>query len=115
MAFLSTHSKRRRIALIAFAVAGLLTVFFAGRLLTQAIYWNDPARRDAEISDWMTPAYVGHAWKIPRPVIADAIGLPKEFRGQRLTLEEIADELSIPFEDLKQRLDTAIAAHRNKP
>jgi hypothetical protein len=113
MASFPTISARRRVALIAFAVAGLLTVFFAVRLVTQAIYWNDPARRDAEIADWMTPAYVGHAWKVPRPVIADAIGLTSDQRGKRLPLEDVAEELGIPFEDLKKRLEAAIAAHRN--
>lgn len=115
MARINALFTRRRIAMIAFAIAGLLTVFFAVRLVTQAIYWNDPAHLDPEIANWMTPAYVGHAWKVPRPVIADAIGLPKEYRGKRLTLEEIAVELRIPFEKLKQQLDAAIAAHRNQP
>ena len=112
MAHLPTRQTRRRIALAAFAVASLLTVFFAVRLILHGIYWNDPARRDQAIEDWMTPAYVGHAWKVPRPVIAEAIGLTRDQRGKRLPLEDIAQEQGIPFDDLKQRIEAAIAAHR---
>jgi hypothetical protein len=113
MSSTSRFLTRRRIALIAFGVAGLLAVFFAVRLILHGIYWNDPAHRDQDIADWMTPAYVGHAWNVPRPVISDAIGLTRDLRGKRLPLEDISDELGIPFEDLKQRLEDAIAAYRN--
>ena len=82
-------------------------------LILHGIYWNDSAHRDQEIEDWMTPAYVGHAWNVPRPVIAEAIGLTSDQRGKRLPLEDIAEAQGIPFEELKQRIEAAIAAHRN--
>ena len=113
MARLPSRQARRRIALAAFAVATLLAVFFAVRLILHGIYWNDPAHQDQEIEDWMTPAYVGHAWDVPRPIIAEAIELTKDQRGKRLPLYDIAEQQGIPFEDLKQRIEAAIAAHRN--
>lgn len=94
----------------AFLLALFATVFFAIRTTTFAVYWADPAHRNLEVQGWMTPGYVAHSWSVPREVMRQAVGpLPDK---RRPTLDEIAAEQDIDLETLAERIQKAIAAHR---
>lgn len=97
----------------AFLVALLATIFFAVRTTVFAIYWADSANRDIEIQGWMTPGHIAHSWHVPREVMRHAIGpLPDK---RRPTLGEIAAEQDIDLETLVERIEAAIATHRQAP
>lgn len=94
----------------AFALALLLTIFFAVRTAAFAIYWSDPAHRDHAIRGWMTPGYVAHSWSVPRDLMLEAIGPLPDVR--RPTLNEIAADQNVDLATLVQRIEAAIASYR---
>jgi hypothetical protein len=55
------------------ALALLVTLFFAVRLVVHAVYWSQ--HRDAELADWMTIGYVAQSYDIERDNLARAVGL----------------------------------------
>ena len=94
----------------AFLFALLITIFFAIRTTVFAIYWADAANRDLTIQGWMTPGHIALSWQVPREVMRQAIGpLPDK---RRPTLDEIAVEQNIDLETLVERIEEAIATHR---
>ena len=97
--------------MIVFAGACLVAVFFAARLVLFTVYWSDPARRDAAIESWQTPGYVAMSWKVPRAVIAEAIGL-SEGSAPRESLNDIAARRGVPVETLIAEIEEAIDAFR---
>jgi len=105
--------RHHRTALVAFALAAGLTLFFAIRFTVFTIYWADPAHRDRAPEGWMTPGYVARSWDIPRDALQTALGLPPP-QGHPPTLRQIArdrgqdlpdflDALTRTLEDLKDR------------
>lgn len=104
-----------RVAFLILAGACLVGIFFAVRLVIFGVYWSDPARRDAVIEGWQTPGYVAMSWKVPRPVIADALGLQEGERA-RISLEDLAKERGVPTDELIRELEAAITTFRaNNP
>ena len=104
--------KKNRWLLLATGFAALITLFFAVRMVVFTIYWSDPAHRDQTLADWMTPRYVAKSWQVPREVVARALGLPQDGAGRRITLKEIASKQHIDFDQLSDKLNAAIKAHR---
>ena len=103
--------RHHRTALLAFAAALLITLFFAIRFTASAIYWSDPAHRDLAPQGWMTPGFVARSWDIPRDEIAGMLGLSTDAkRGQ--TLAEIAAARDEPVETFLTGLAAALAAAR---
>lgn len=99
-----------RVWLVAgFVGACLLVVVFAIRLTFGAWYWSSHA--DQAIEGWMPVGYVARSWDVPRPVLAEAIGLAPGDAPRR-SLSAIAAERGEPVEALIARLEAAIAAHR---
>jgi hypothetical protein len=109
---LKTVWTRNRWAVLILAGACLVALFFAARLVVFSVYWSDPARRDAVIEGWQTPGYVAMSWKVPRPVIADALGLEEGERA-RVSLDEIAKERGVSTADLIRDLEAAIHDFRS--
>jgi hypothetical protein len=103
--------KTNRVAVLILAGACLVGLFFAVRLVVFSIYWSDPARRDAVIEGWQTPGYIAMSWKVPRPVIADALGLEEGERA-RTSLEDLAKERGVPTAELIRELEAAILDFR---
>lgn len=108
---LKTLWQRNKLAVIVFSVACLVVLFFALRLALFTIYWSDPVRRDAIIEGWQTPGYVAMSWKVPRPVVANALGLGEGDRPRR-SLDDIASERGVSTEELIRALEAAIADFR---
>lgn len=98
-----------------FALALLLTLFFAGRFTAQVIYWSDPARQEQDVEGWMTLRYVARSWQIaPRDLYA-AAGLPAPVRGRPMTLEQLAEDRGIPLPALIAEIEASIARLRAAP
>lgn len=108
---LGTLWKKNKLAVVVFGAACVVAIFFAIRLTLFTIYWSDPARRDAVIEGWQTPGYVAMSWKVPRTVIADALGIQEGDRA-RQSLEDIAETRGVPIEVLISELERAIASFR---
>lgn len=97
-----------------FVLALAITVFFAGRLILNTIYWADPAHRDQGVEGWMTPGYIGHSWHVPREVIAQALELTPEDARPRLTLESLAERRGVTVDALGETLMQAIETFRKE-
>lgn len=101
----------QRLALIAFAVAVGLTLFFGGRMVARAIYWADPEHRQQHPEAWMTPGYIARSWHLHVEQIDAALGIsngPELVGSGPPTLERIAEVLNVPVSELINKLDTAL-------
>ncbi|WGW05469.1 hypothetical protein [Tropicibacter oceani] len=112
---LSAAFRRRPILTGAFALALALTLFFAIRLALHSLYWTDPAHRDQQIMEWMTPGYVAHSWSVPRALVGDTLGFAKGAFEPGQTLEELAEQRGVPVAQLIEDLNAAIADFRANP
>lgn len=101
---------RHRWLLLGFVVAVALGLFFAARAVVFTVYWSD--HRDEAIAGWMTPRYVAMSWDVPPEIVGDALALPRDGTGRRITLSEIAATRGIPVETVAAEIGAAIGAHR---
>jgi hypothetical protein len=90
-----------------FVLATVLTLFFAGRLVRQTLYWSDPAHHQEQLQGWMTLGYVAKSWHLPAAEIATALGIDPSQRPQPLS--EIAKARGIPEAQLIGAVQAAIA------
>lgn len=102
-----TVFRRHPLLTLAFALALALTLFFAGRFVTRAIYWADPAHRDQPVAAWMTMGYIGRSWNLSPRDLDDAAGFARP-EGKPLTLQQIADQRGVPVADVIRTVETAI-------
>jgi hypothetical protein len=100
-----------RAALLAFLTALAITLFFAVRFLSFALYWSDPAHRNQVPEAWMTPGYVARSWHIPREAFLRALDLPPKSDPPR-SFEDIAKDRGIPVTTLLGEVAAAITALR---
>lgn len=80
-----------RVPLVAFVLAVLLMLFFAGRLVVFTVYWADPAHHELRPEGWMTPGYLARSWDLPRDAVAEALDITPT-PGKPPTLADIAAE-----------------------
>jgi hypothetical protein len=104
---------RNRWLVIGFFIAVVLSLVFGVRALMFSLYWSDPAKRDQDIAGWMTPRYVAMSWNVPPEVISEALDLPHDGTGRRVTLRDLAAEREQDVDDLAADLDAAISAFRS--
>lgn len=90
----------------AFAFAVLLTLFFAARFITGAVYWA--GHQSEPVQPWMTVGYVGHSWGIDPRQINLIAGLPLP-DGHPLMLSEIAARDGAPVSEVISRVEAAVA------
>lgn len=109
---ISTAALRNHPWLVAgFVLALTATMFFAVRLVAITLYWQDPAHQDQAVAGWMTPGYVLRSWDLPSDTLQAALGNLAQ-PGSRKSLEKLAVDGGIPPDDLIERIEAAIAAHR---
>jgi hypothetical protein len=106
------HIRTRLALMAAFAVASVLVIVFAVRLMHSAAGWEPGAQVDQPIEGWMTPRYVVHAWHVPPEVVAGALPIEQDGTGRRMTLDEIAEAEGVAPEVLAARIEAAIRAFR---
>lgn len=98
----------RRLLIVAFALALVLTGVFGGRLVVSSLYWAQ--QRDRPIEPWMTVGMVARSYHVPRASLAAALDLGAA--RDRRTLAEIARASGLSEADVVARLEAAIAVAR---
>lgn len=101
--------RRQWILLVLFLLTLTVTGLFATRAIRRAAYWRD--HRDETIRPWMSVGYVANSYRVPRPVLNQAIGIEPNIRDRR-PLREIAAQQKRPVSTLISELSQAIDEHR---
>jgi hypothetical protein len=105
--FLRKHLGVLAVLIIA-SIAGL---WFAAHMVSDFVYFNDPAHQDEALKPWMTPRYVGMSYDLPRPVIGEIFDLgPDGTRGK--TMGNIAAERDMSLEELTTMVRDAAGTFR---
>lgn len=100
-------ARRHPVLVSAFVLAVALSLFFAGRIVVQGIYWSQ--HRQQPVEAWMTVGYVGKSWGLdPREIDARA-GLPTPERGHPFTLDQIAKDRGVAVADIIAAVEATIA------
>lgn len=108
---LFTLWRARPVLTSAFLLACGVTLFFAGRIAVQTVYWAN--HRDEEVRPWMTVGYVARSWGLNGREIDAAAGLPTpEVKGHPQTLKEIAADRGVPVSDVIAEVEAAVAKLR---
>ena len=76
--------RQRPYLVSAFLLACAVTLFFAVRFVTQAIYWSDPAHQNQTVEGWMTVGYIAKSWQVDPHQLDDLAGLPQPLQFQEL-------------------------------
>lgn len=112
MSKLATVFRRHPLISTVFALGLVVTLGLAVRTTVFALYWADPAHRDAPIEGWMTPGYVAHSWHLPHDAMAEALAL-EPGSGRPRTLDEIAAARGVPLEALIAQIEEAVRDYRD--
>src|SRR5882672_7231545 len=97
------------IVLAALALVILVTGLFAVRTVRRAIFWR--THREEVIRPWMSIPYIAHSYRVPPPVLYQALRIPPP-PHDRKPLKEIAREQNRSVEELANILREAIARER---
>lgn len=94
-----------------FALAMVVALWFAVQFTLNFLYFNDPRNKDVDLKGWMTPRYVVMTYDLPRPLVAELLGLtdPSQ-RGQ--SLRRIADDMGLTMEELTELVRAEAAIYR---
>jgi len=101
--------RREWILLLFFLVTLVVTGLFAARAFRRATYWR--AHRDETIRPWMSVGYVAHSYRVPPPILYQAIGVEPAPHDRR-PLREIAAQQNRPVDILISELQHAIIEFR---
>lgn len=103
-------SKRRQqiLLLSGLLIALCITVFFGVRAYHR---FSRPPSSDP-IREWMSIPYIVHAYRMPPPVLLDALGLPADTPPSKRPLSRIAKELNLTTDEVIKRVEDAIAQER---
>ncbi len=101
--------RREWILLLFFLVTLTVTGLFAARAFRRAVYWR--AHQDERIRPWMSVGYVAHSYRVPAPVLYQAIGVEPTPRDRR-PLRKIAAEQNRSVDILISELQHAIIEFR---
>ena len=100
------------IAVVVFVFIVSLTALFAVRTVRRAIYWR--LHQDETIRPWMTIPYVAHSYRVPPPVLYEALAIDHPPHDRR-PIREIAQTQNRSVEEVITTLQTAIARARSSP
>jgi hypothetical protein len=96
-------------AVVVFALIVSLTAVFAVRTVRRAIYWR--LHQDETIRPWMTVPYVAHSYRVPLPVLYEALAIDHPPHDQR-PIREIAQKQNRSVAEVITALQSAIARER---
>ncbi|MGH1368954.1 MAG: hypothetical protein ACRBCL_10070 [Maritimibacter sp.] len=94
------------VALVALLLALVVAVVLGARMALQPPHFADPGLGDQPVAEWMTPGYIGHAYRIPKTQVIEALNAPVPPPHGPMTLKELAAYRNVPVE---QVLDDARA------
>ena len=100
------------LVLFAFLLTVLVTGIFAVRTVRRAVYWHN--HRDEPIRAWMSVGYVARSYRVPPPVLYQAIGVDPQPHDRR-PLREIARRQNRSVEAVILDLQNAIEHFRQSP
>lgn len=105
-------SKRRQqlFWLSGLLIALFITVFFGMRAFHR---FSKPPSNDP-VRQWMSIPYIAHAYRVPPPVILEALGLPVDTPPSKRPLSRIAKELNLSTDEVIKRVEEAIAQERTR-
>src|SRR5947207_9534770 len=96
--------------LVIFALVVTATALFAVRTVRRALYWRQ--HRDEVIRPWMTVPYVAHSYRVPPPVLYEALGIPP-LPHDRRPIRDIAQQQNRSVDEVISVLQNAIARERS--
>jgi len=105
---LKTLWQHHRWALLAFAAAVCLTLFFAVRTVVFTLYWADPAHRQQTPEAWMTPRYIALSWGLEPQEVATALNVTMQ-TGKRPSLADIATSRGVPLSQVLAEVNALLA------
>jgi hypothetical protein len=95
----------------AFLLACAVTLFFAGSLVYQAVYWS--FHREVDIRPWMTVGYIARSYDLDPRRMDGLAGMPlPEVKGHPQPLREIAKDRGVPVDEVIAEVERAIAEMR---
>ena len=109
--------REHRALFLAFALALLLTLFFALRTVVHALYWSNPAHLNRPLEPWMTPRYIARSYDLTDAELDGllrGIGIDPDALPFRPTLKRIARERGLPVSELIARLRDRLAERRGQ-
>ena len=113
MAKLISFVRKHYIAVGVLTLSTAAALWFAGNLLANVIYFNDPRHQDEALKYWMSPHYMSMSYDIPRPLVSDLLGVPPdEMRGK--TLGEIAALRGMTLDQLTDHVRDGVTTYRAK-
>ena len=98
------------VVIAAFALIVSATALFAVRTVRRAIYWR--LHRDEVIRPWMSVPYVAHSYRVPPPVLYEALGIPP-LPHDRRPIRDIAQQQNRLVDEVISVLQNAIARERS--
>jgi hypothetical protein len=101
--------RREWILLLLFLLVLIVTGLFVARAVRRAAYWRE--HRDEAIRPWMNVHYVARSYRVPPPVLYQAIGAV-DIPHDRRPLREIAREQNRSVDTLISELQRAIVDFR---
>lgn len=103
--------REQRLVFIAFLVATTLALAFAGRGISRAIFWANPAHLQQVPEAWMTPGYIARSWHLEVEQVDAILGIengPALVGKGPPTLERIAEVTGEPVVALLARLSAGL-------
>lgn len=97
------------VGILAIALAAAL--WFGFRVVSDIIYFNDPAHEDVALKGWMTPRYIVLTYDVPRPVAFEILGLPENAEGGT-PLRDVAEAKGITIEELTEIVRDGVEDYR---
>jgi len=100
---------RRKVMLAGFAIAALLTAFFAVRAILFALFWMDTPPQTHPIEPWMTPRYIARTYDIPRDQMLGILGLASD-ETPRQPLDSLARNRGVPVQIYIDQIEALLEA-----
>ncbi len=94
-----------------FLLALTVALWFGVQVFLQFLYFHDPRNQDVDLKGWMTPKYVVMTYDLPRPLVAEILGLTDPSQRGR-PLRRIAADLGLSMEELTTRVRAEAAEYR---
>ena len=99
--------------LTGFAIAAMLTAFFAVRAILFAVFWMDTPPETHPIEPWMTPRYIARTYDIPRADMQRILNLAPD-ETPRQPLGSLARNHNVPVQTYIDQFDALLDARPPK-
>ena len=101
-----------RFPVAAFAIALIVGLYLAVRIVMDLIYFNDPRHQDQTLRGWMTPQYVMKSYDLPRTIVEDIFEIDPDV-PQRRKMRYIAERMDLSLDELTVKLREQATLYRD--